>query len=201
MPSSSEVRLCQRTLDGLPAKLSTLSPDEAGRAARFHFEIDRQRFVVCRTALREILGEALGIAPGEVTFSYGAHGKPALAQETGVRFNVAHAGGRALIALSEDGRELGVDLEEVRPERATDDVARAVFTESERAQLVGPERVERFFQLWTRKEAYLKAIGEGFASPSLEIPDAWEIREIPVEPGFKAALAVQPGLPWRVRVS
>ena len=85
-----------------------------------------------------------------------------------------------------------MDIEEIRPELATDEVAAAVFTDAERAQLLGPDRVEKFFTLWTRKEAYLKAIVSGFASPSLEIPGGWEIQEIEVGAGFKAALALQP---------
>ncbi len=199
MPSSSEIKLLWRELDTLPAETKTLSPDEKERAGRFHFEIDRHRFVACRAALRAILGRELGISPSDVAFSYGAHGKPALAHDTDLRFNVAHSGGLALIALSDEG-EIGVDLEQIRPELATDEVARAVFTDAEQAALVGPDRVERFFQLWTRKEAYLKAIGQGFASPSLVIPEHWEIFELPTNDGFKAALAVQPGAPQRVRV-
>ncbi len=194
MPSSSEIKLLWRELDTLPAKTATLSEDEKERAARFHFEIDRHRFVACRAVLREILGAELGISPGDVKFSYGAQGKPTLNHKTDLRFNLSHSEGLALIALSDEA-EIGVDLEQIRPERATSDVARAVFTDAEQAELVGPDRVERFFQLWTRKEAYLKAIGQGFASPSLVIPEHWEIVELRTNDGFKAALAVQPDAP------
>jgi 4'-phosphopantetheinyl transferase len=193
------VRVVRLNRDTLPLELALLSPEERERAARFRFETDRRRFIACRAAVRRLLGAELGRPPESLTFVYGPHGKPALSGETSLRFNVAHSGPLALLALT-DGIELGVDIEAIRPDLATSEVAATVFTGAERAQLLGPNRVDRFFQLWTRKEAYLKAIGEGFASPILEIPAGWLLEDLPIDHGYRAALAY-PGatrLPFRV---
>src|SRR5512132_2469878 len=87
-----------------------LSPDERDRAAAFRFERDRWRYLVARGLLRTVLGERLDEDPGRISFAYGERGKPRLAGETGLRFNVSHSHGVVAIALCE-GRELGVDVE------------------------------------------------------------------------------------------
>jgi 4'-phosphopantetheinyl transferase len=180
--------LMELDLDTAPCRWEWLSHDERIRADRFRFEHDRRWFVACRSALRGALAEALGRPPMDLRFVYGKEGKPALGTETWLRFNVAHSGGRALLAIS-DRLEIGVDIEEICPERATDGVARLVFTDEERAELRAGEFVDTFFALWTRKEAYLKAIGTGFATPNLAIPDDWHVENVACAPGYKAALA------------
>jgi medium-chain acyl-[acyl-carrier-protein] hydrolase len=201
-----------------------LSADEEARARRFHFPRDRDRFIVCRAALRQLLGRYLSRAPGQLRFAYGAHGKPALAEDaaaTGVRFNVAHSQGRALIAVTR-GREVGVDLEWVRPDVATEQLAATVFSarELEALRALPPQlRTDAFFRCWTRKEAYLKATGTGLAA-SLDRFDVtlhpgepaallanrddptevrrWSLGDLVPGPGFVGALAVA-GQSWRAQ--
>lgn len=141
---------------------SLLSDDEAARAERFRFEPDRESFVATHAALRALAASYLGIEPQEVRFSYGTKGKPAL---SGLALNASHAGDVALAAFAPSGR-VGVDVERMR---ATDDLAalaRRFFTESENralAQLSPGELVTGFYGCWTRKEAFVKALGEGLS--------------------------------------
>jgi 4'-phosphopantetheinyl transferase len=145
---------------------STLSLDEKARADRFHFVNDRNRFVVARGVLRELLGKYLQQSPASVEFSYGKHGKPFLSggnASTGLCFNLSHSAALAVYAIAK-GRNLGIDVERVRPESAGEDIARRYFSAREVSDLqtLSPEaRVEGFFHCWTRKEAYLKATGMG----------------------------------------
>jgi 4'-phosphopantetheinyl transferase len=147
---------------------SLLSADEEERAQRFRFPRDRERFVVCRGLLRVLLGRYLSCHPGRLRFAYGAHGKPALAGGAAAGrlcFNVAHSEGLALIAVAR-GREVGVDLECLRPETATEQLATSCFSARELEALRAlPQQVrtEAFFRCWTRKEAYLKATGTGLS--------------------------------------
>jgi 4'-phosphopantetheinyl transferase len=141
---------------------------ERERAAQFATDEWRERWSASRGTLREVLGRAVGIEPGAVRFRYGAHGKPELdptcaplASE--LRFNISHSGERALIALSRV--EVGADVEHLKPRR-TDDIARRFFVPGEQQRLfvfAGPEREAAFFRLWTCKEAFLKATGEGLS--------------------------------------
>jgi 4'-phosphopantetheinyl transferase len=149
--------------------LSTLSDAERRRAERFLVEAPRSRFIVARATLRRLLGRFLGVAPGALELQEGPKGKPALAPRHGrdLRFNVSHSGDRALIAFAL-GREVGVDLERV--ERTTDllAIARRFFSERELECLLGVAKRGRpraFFEIWTRKEAYVKAKGGGLSIP------------------------------------
>ena len=145
---------------------STLSPEEKTRADRFHFVNDRNRFVAARGQLRGLLGKYLNQPPAGLAFSYGKHGKPFLSGENasgGLSFNVSHSAGLAVYAIARE-RNLGIDVEQVRPEFAGEDIARRFFSAREVSDLQSlPEeaRVEGFFHCWTRKEAYLKATGMG----------------------------------------
>jgi 4'-phosphopantetheinyl transferase len=145
-----------------------LDADERERAARFRFERDRMRFQVGRAALRTILGDILGVPPPEVRFAYGAHGKPELAPPwaaSGLRFNVSHSDALALCAVSVH-RRVGVDLERLRTLPDLEAIAARVFSPREQnalGRIPLPERQAAFFTAWTRKEAYVKALGEGFA--------------------------------------
>jgi|SRR5215213_5365147 len=161
---------------------ATLEADELERAGRFHFEKHRRHFVVGRGGLRRVLARYLDVKPGEFRFSYGAYGKPALVSE-GLRFNMSHSHGVALVAVALD-RELGVDVEHVRADFATEDIARRFFSRAEVAAfnaLVKEEQVAAFFRCWTRKEAYIKAIGRGLSEPL----DAFDVT---LAPGEAAAL-------------
>ena len=162
---------------------SVLSEDERARAARFHFERDRRRFVAGRAALRTILATYLDRAPTHLVFTLGRHGKPAL-EHLGLEFNLSHSGGYALIAVAR-GRQVGVDVERVRNDFPSDDVARRFFAPAEVAALAvsAPgEYATAFFRCWTRKEAYVKARGDGM---SLEL----DRFEVPLEPAATRALA------------
>jgi 4'-phosphopantetheinyl transferase len=149
---------------------STLSPDEKARADRFHFANDRNRFVVARGLLRELLGKYLHQAAAGLAFSYGKHGKPFLSGEnasSGLCFNLSHSSGLVVYAVAKE-RNLGIDVEHVLPESAGEDIAQRYFSAREVNDLraLPPEsRVEGFYHCWTRKEAYLKATGMGLQIP------------------------------------
>jgi len=162
---------------------ATLSLEEKARADRFHFANDRNRFVVARGLLREMLGRYLHQAPASLEFSYGRHGKPSLAGgnvSSGLCFNLSHSAGLAVYAIARE-RNLGIDVEHIRPDSAGDDIAERYFSALEVSDLrtLSPEaRVEGFFHCWTRKEAYLKATGMG-----LQIPlDSFSVSLLPEKP-------------------
>lgn len=172
---------------------ATLSPDERDRSARFRFARDRERFIVARGTLRTLLGRYLGTPPGEVRFGYNAFGKPALGPECGgrLRFNLSHSHDLALIAITTDA-EVGVDLEHIRPQPDGPEIARSVFSAADVAQL---HRVPShlyslaFLTCWTRKEACVKARGEGLAVGLDTRPtDAVTVHPAP---GYIGAVAVQ----------
>ncbi len=147
-----------------------LSTDEQERADRFHFQRDREHFVAARGGLREILGRYTGAAPQSLRFSYDYYGKPSLSVDAGdtpPRFNVSHSGGVALYAVAA-GRAVGVDVERVREDFAGLDIAKNFFSPDEVAALSAlpaEERAAAFFDCWTRKEAYIKARGQGLSHP------------------------------------
>lgn len=221
-----EVHLWRATLtarpDDLPGLRDVLSPDERARADRFRADADLLAFAAARVALRRILARYTGERPEELRFSYGEWGKPRLEARGGTgrkEFSVSHSGSIALYAVAE-GRRLGVDVEKIVPVTENDDrLSRTWLSEEELAEmssLDAPARTRRFHSLWTRKEAYLKARGEGFSlSPervrissdpggepftSAFEPEAarrWALRELEVAPGYAAALAVE-GHGWRL---
>jgi 4'-phosphopantetheinyl transferase len=139
-----------------------LSPDEIDRALRLRSDRDRMRFVVARGILRELVGRYLGVEPRSVRFRYGAHGKPAV-EESALAINLSRTGDRALFAFARK-REIGVDIERVRQDFPCEHVAAAFFSAAEAAAIRAfppHERSEAFSRSWTRKEAYLKALGDG----------------------------------------
>lgn len=201
----AEVHVWRAALDLEPARVAvfaeTLSPDERDRAARFHFDRDRVRFTVARGVLRAVLGGYLGLPAAALAFDYGAHGKPSLAAAVAraprgapgadLRFNVSHSAGVALCAVTR-GREVGVDVEGLRADFATDEIAERFFSPAERAALrtLPPEaRCAAFFACWTRKEAYIKARGLGL---SLAL-DAFDVSLAPGEPAALLATRDEPG--------
>jgi len=158
-----------------------LDDSERLRASRLRTETLRDRFVASRAILRRILGRALEREPQSVRFTNARHGKPRLEANSGrrVTFNLSRRESLVLIATSTVG-EVGVDVERVRELDDLDSIAEDLFTTSERRPLetsAGPDRLRAFFTAWTRKEAVIKATGEGLTAPLQEI----EI--VPSEPG------------------
>ena len=159
---------CEESL--LQELRSTLAPDETARAGRYHFEADRKHFLVARGVLRDLLARYTGQAPGDLVLQYGKFGKPFLVQGSPtepVRFNVSHSNALAVLSFSR-GRELGIDLERVRLDFDSDDIAARYFAPQEVAELralPSALRAEGFFLCWTRKEAYIKARGDGLQIP------------------------------------
>jgi 4'-phosphopantetheinyl transferase len=220
---SNDVHVVLLRLDQeVPDAGALLDEDERARADRFAFERHRRRFITSHAWVRIVLGRCLDRAPESLRFTAGPHGKPRLADAAAdLRFNLSHAGERALLAVTR-GQEVGVDIEQERAIAASD-LARRFFAASEwqALQAMGSsEQVPAFFRCWTRKEAFIKAIGEGFACPlagfevSLDEEDEspqllrsctaitgglerWRIVSVPVEPGYWAAIAAGPG-EWRI---
>ena len=196
----------------LDAAERVLSKDELARAARFRFERDRDAFVRARAFLRRTLGSALLQDPKALEFLVGPFGKPALANARGLEFNLSHSGALALCAHAW-GRPVGVDVEEHRAGVEGLDVAELFFTPREIETLRAlpeEERAHGFFLCWTRKEAYVKARGEGLSislagfhvsctpgAPAtiVGVGDAapevarWSIANLDVGPGYSAAVA------------
>ena len=181
-----------------------LSPDERERAARFHFDRDRRRFVRCRTLLRQLIAQSLGCDAAAPAFRYNAYGKPEL---DGIHFNVSHSANLAVIALTQV--PIGIDVETVDPKAEVMSLARTAFSADECAELAAlpeEERVPAFFRGWTRKEAYLKLLGTGFSLPSdsftvslaaepLTFLGDYALRDLAVPPGFACAIAGPRGMP------
>jgi 4'-phosphopantetheinyl transferase len=160
-----------------------LTPDEQSRADRFHFQKDRDHFIVARGILRSLLGRYLEVEPGRLRFEYSSYGKPRLSKEFdggALRFNLSHSHERVLYAFAR-GRELGVDIEYLRQDFACEEIARRFFSPREVAafcSLPVSQRTEAFFHCWTRKEAYVKALGEGLSVPL----DEFDVSLLPGEP-------------------
>jgi len=213
------VRLCQP--EPVIRRLRTfLSHDESLRAERFRFKRDRNSFVITRGALRTILSSYLDVEPNELVFAYGPKGKPRLAfmrKNYRLNFNVSHSHELALVAIA-NGLEVGIDIERIREDFATDQIATQFFSSQELSSfrnVTGGKRAEFFFDCWTRKEAYIKAEGQGLSIPlnsfsvafssgeSIQLQHGndidcreticWELFELLPGPEYKAALAVQRG--------
>jgi 4'-phosphopantetheinyl transferase len=210
-----ERRVCQLA--------STLAPDEQARAERYRLERDRDRFLVRRGILRHLLGRYLGREAKHVEICYGAYGRPSLAHGCGegrLRFSLAHSGQMALFAFAR-GREVGIDIESVRPMPDADRIAARFFSPREAAALHAlppEERQQAFFACWTRKEAYLKAKGVGLSGELRQFEVAvipkeparllnvggdphraleWSLEDLAPAPGYAAALAVE-GRRWEL---
>jgi 4'-phosphopantetheinyl transferase len=206
------------------ALLSVLSEDERGRAARFHFARDRRRFIAARAALRQILARYLDADPRELRFSYNPFGKPSLAGGTAsstLRFNASHSGRLALFGVTH-GAEVGVDVERIREDFEVEELAGRFFSRREVTALLSvPAELRRaaFFNCWTRKEAYIKARGQGLSLPldQFEVSllpwelaallstahdpgaaCAWDMQSLYPSPGYAGAV-VSEGIHWRVR--
>jgi 4'-phosphopantetheinyl transferase len=146
-----------------------LSEDERARASRFRFDLHRDRFIARRGALRIILARYLRVDPGAIEFSYSPRGKPEVPQPRAagaLRFNLSDSDDLAMLGVTLDDL-IGVDVEHTRPLQDMDALARDHFSQRERAEyerLAAPRRASGFYNCWTRKEAWLKARGEGIAA-------------------------------------
>jgi len=194
-----------------------LANDEIDRASRFYFQRDRDCFVIVRGVLRILLSTYIQTPPEQIRFQYSARGKPSLAlgqNDAKLDFNVSHSHELALLAFTR-GRAVGIDLEYVRPDIVHEQVAERVFSAQEIASLRALSyglQPAAFFNCWTRKEAFIKATGEGLSRPldqfsvslvpgeaarllaihgQLEELSKWFIQDLEPRPGYAAALVAQ----------
>lgn len=179
----ADVHLWLVDLDRPTTLAATLSADEQARAARFYFERDRRRYVTGRASLRLILGRYLGVEPAQLAFDYTPYGRPHLAASfapAGLRFNASHTQSVYLLAVTRR-REIGADVEAIRPLPDALEIAGRFFAAGEQAVLrrVPAAHLETaFFHCWTRKEAYIKALGSGLSQPL----DEFELSFLPGDP-------------------
>ena len=198
-----------------------LSEDESYRAGRFLSAEHGNRFRAARGTMRQLLGRYLDAAPETLEFAYGPCGKPSLAghfAQSGLYFNISHSHRLALCAVTRD-REVGIDLEWLRSGVDVESLAQRFFSPLEVAslrRLTRCQRVEGFYRCWTRKEAYLKARGQGITVPldSFAVslapnepaqflycqgdPDElsrWQLQDLTPAAGYAAAICVQ-GANW-----
>ena len=196
--------------------IRTLAADERTRAERFHFQRDRENFITAHGVLRAILSLYLNRGPESLSFCYSSHGKPALACKSGgdaIRFNMSHSHGVVLYAVTR-GRDIGIDVEFIRRDLEAEQIAERFFSPSEIATLRAlPSSLRRhaFFLCWTRKEAYIKARGEGLSialdqfdvslipgkpagllstRPDSDEALGWSLQDLTLDLGYAAALAV-----------
>jgi 4'-phosphopantetheinyl transferase len=181
----NEIHIWRAWLDVEPQERdrlsSYLSEDERARASRFVFQHDREHFAVARGRLRELLGAYLHRPPQSLEFRTGQYGKLSLADHADLRFNLTHSYGLALYAFAIN-RELGIDVEKIRPEFASEGIAERYFSAAEQnelRELPVDLRTRAFFLCWTRKEGYVKAHGGG-----LQIPlESFDVSLTPGKPG------------------
>jgi 4'-phosphopantetheinyl transferase len=221
--ADGEVHVWRASLDCSESVLhrfeAALAADEKARAQRFVFQPDRNSYIAARGVLRELLGKYLHRGPSEIEFDYGAQGKPALRSgwsQSGLQFNVSHSHGMALFAFAV-ARPVGVDVEMVRADFAGEKIAERFFSPQEVRELRSlPAAVqdEGFFLCWTRKEAYIKARGEGLQIPlksfhvsltptkpaRLQADDSsrWSLRSLRLEGRYVGAV-VGEGKGWKLR--
>lgn len=225
--TSQEVHVWRASLDqAIPLVQDLrgiLTADELSRSAQFRVRRDRHRFCVAHGLLRMVLSLYVDTEPGQLRFCTGEHGKPALFPVPGrkrISFNLSHSDRLVLYAVAL-GREVGVDVERVRPLTEMEQIVARLFSVRERTvfqALPVSSRQQAFYNCWTRKEAYLKARGEGLSLPLdqfdvslapgqpallLDVPigapevSQWSLRELEPGPGYVAALAVE-GHDWRL---
>jgi 4'-phosphopantetheinyl transferase len=198
--------------------LKYLTPDEQSRASRFHFREDQLRFGLTRARLRRLLHQYLSVSWDELELELSAEGKPFLStsmqgRPNALRFNVSHSGRYSLLAFAPQS-EVGVDVEAIRPEVLAEQLSERFFSTEEQTtldQLPSSQQLRGFFHCWTRKEAYLKALGEGLSrgldtfsvafDPSQPAalrsdgvcptaPHSWRIVDLPLPDGYAGAVVV-----------
>ncbi len=201
------------------ASAALLSEAERQRANRFAFDRDRRRFIVARAELRRLLSERLGVHATSVEFDYGAYGKPRLGHhyvESNLRFNLSHSNELVIYAFSH-GREIGIDVERVRLIHDAYALAERFFSQRENdayRALEPRDKLLGFFNCWTRKEAFVKALGKGLCHPLncfdvslapgkparlLRLEGAsgeasgWDMQSFHPAPGFVGAVVIETG--------
>lgn len=185
----------------LCAATALLDRSETAHAHAIPHKETRETFVRSRAMLRAVLAREIGVSPAKVPLAFNAHGKPELATRDGMHFNVSHSSGMALVAIHT--RPIGVDIELVDERIPHGDLAGDLFTATEQRELSKPncerEKTRQFFRIWTRKEAFLKGLGTGFAAdPKLfDVLDqralesaGWQLHPLPVASDWEAAIAV-----------
>ena len=201
--------------------MALLSNDEQIKADRYRFENLRRRYVIGRATLRNLLGVYLNRAPEALHFAYNDHGKPSLANDdNGLNFNVSHSG-EIMLAAFVLNSEIGIDVETVQQDIDYMAIGQRWFSELEHNTLLAlpeHERVVAFFRAWSRKEAYVKALGAGLSYPLsrfsvtmdatspafLEHPDSlqetksWQIHDIEISSAYSAAVAIKAAR-WDIR--
>lgn len=199
-----------------------LTPDELIRASRFRSQHLQRSFIVRRGALRLLLGRYSDTDPAQIRFRYGPNGKPAIDAPSRIWFNTSHSANLALCAFALD-REIGVDVEQIRPLPDMEEIAKRFFSEEETSALLSlasNQRERAFFLCWTRKEAYVKATGSGLSTPldqfavtlgpgeparlvhlsgDSNAASAWTLHNLEVDPAYAAAAAYR-GAPRSLRV-
>ncbi len=200
--SADEISLWSVALDQPTAVVSELrrllAPNECLRAERYFLERDKRRFIVARGTMRLILGTLIGSDPERLVIEYGAEGKPSLA-ESSLNFNLSHAHEQTVLAVAWQ-REIGVDIEFIRPVQDMQQIARKYFSPNEYASLLSlppSERLIAFFKCWSRKEAFIKALGKGLTFPL----DQFDVSLKPDEPARLIAVRneIMAANRWSVR--
>jgi 4'-phosphopantetheinyl transferase len=202
--------------EALQELAASLSPDELARANRFRYERDRNRFIAAHARLRQLLAVYTKIPPLQLSFTLGPNDKPALTDAgsaPGLQFNLSHSGDRALVGIVV-GPDIGVDIEEQREMPDFESVARRHFAPAEFERWIAipaAHRADAFFCCWTRKEAYVKAVGAGLSMDlsgfevsidpalparlisiggSIQAASSWTLWGCEFAPMFRAAVAV-----------
>jgi len=219
--SPDNVHVWRIDLDSNRQPISTveavLCEEERARAARFVYSRHHRRFAICRASLRTILGRYLNTRPTDLRFVTGPHGKPALAgagSSSGIRFSVSHSDRLALVAIAHR-REVGVDIERIRPDLHMQDIARRFFGSADAQTLLSlpPEDLPaEFFRCWCSQEACVKALSVGLAGlqdvrDNVTPPEGWlatsrasgwadgfgrwAVSDLDIDAGFAASLAVE----------
>ncbi len=207
----NEVHIWSSSLIISPSDLADahalLSPDEAARAARFHFPLHRHRFIAAHSWLRRILSAYLDTPPAAIAFAYSAHKKPYLPSSGifSVQFNLSHSGDMAVCAITSN-HPVGIDIEEIKKTNYTD-LAKRFFSADEYNMLIqSPEENQAtiFYAIWVRKEAILKATGKGLSIPlnkftvsiqtsvsHIELENqSWSLLPLSIHASYQAALAI-----------
>ncbi|CAG7594737.1 4'-phosphopantetheinyl transferase Sfp [Paenibacillus solanacearum] len=188
-----------------------ITEDKRAKLLRFRQEEDRQRGLWAELLVRSVICRELAIANRAIVFAYNAYGKPELAGETGLQFNVSHSG-RWVVCLT-DEHPVGVDIEQIAP--LDREVAHSVFTEAEVQYVEGAthsaDRHNRFFQVWTAKESCIKAVGKGLSLPLQNfsvVPaiqesgtaiiegESWQLRQLVIDPAYRLTACCKPQSSW-----
>jgi 4'-phosphopantetheinyl transferase len=208
VPAPDQVHVWLASLDPATEKswcdrIGATTKDERDRASRFRRAEDGERYLAAHGALRLLLGQYLTCDPLSLHFAVSSNGKPFL-ENRQLQFNLSHSGDIALIAVAQ-GRQVGADIEQVRPMADLQSVAARVCTPGELVRLSGladPERERAFFAMWTRKEALAKATGEGIGAivrdaraESTGGDGRWSLSEVDDVPGYAACVAAE-GVGW-----